>query len=225
MATIELSSSIRTKTGKGVARQLRREGLIPGIVYGNEESLSVSINQKDFSRLLKKAGTNSIVNLKIKNKNDRMVIIKELQKEVINKNILHVDLLEISMNKKLRIRVPIEETGTPVGSKKGGILTHLLREVEVECLPANIPQKLPIDISNLDVGDTLHVRDILTTDNVTILDNADETICVINLPEAEKSKEMEEEAAEIAAATETAEAASDEEKKSSEDKGKKDKKE
>ena len=202
MEKIELQGNLRTKTGKGTARQLRRDGLIPGIVYGQNENLMVSVGRKDINRLLQKAKANSILYLKVDKEKEKMVMIKELQKDVVTMDFLHVDLLEISMKKKLKISVPIEETGMAMGIKMGGILTHLLRELKVECLPENIPEAVKIDVSNLDIGQTLYVRDIKVPDDVTILSNSDEVVCVVSLPEAEKSKEAEEEAEEEAEAPE-----------------------
>ena len=201
MKELELQGSLRSETGKGKARQLRKNGLIPGIVYGNKANLMVTLNHDDMAKLLKKAKANAIFNLKVEKNKDRKVVIKELQRNVITRDFLHVDLFEISMKKKIKISVPIEETGQPVGVKMGGILTHILRELKVECLPESIPETIKIDVSNLDVGHNLHVRDIVMPDGVTILSNPDETICSVNLPEAEKSKEAEEEEA---AATEAA---------------------
>ena len=222
MEKIELQGNLRTETGKGSARQLRRDGLIPGIVYGNKENIMVSINHKEIAGLLQKAKANTIFNLKIEKNKDRTVVIKELQKEVLHKGFLHVDLLEISMDKKLKISVPIEESGTAIGIKMGGILTHTLREIKVECLPTNIPQSINIDVSNLDVGQTMHIRDIETPEGVTILNNSDETVCAVSLAEAEKSKEtVEAEAAEVAATAEApTDAAADTKEKTAEDKSK-----
>ncbi len=213
MKELELQGSLRSETGKGKARRLRKNGLIPGIVYGNKANLMVTLNHDDMAKLLKKAKANAIFNLKVEKNKDRKVVIKELQRNVITRDFLHVDLFEISMEKKIKISVPIEETGLAVGIKMGGILTHILRELKVECLPESIPETIKIDVSNLDVGHNLHVRDIVVPDGVTILSNPDETICSVNLPEAEKSKEAEEEeaaTAEAAAAGETpAEGAAD----------------
>ncbi len=222
MEKIELKGNLRNETGKGPARQLRRDGLIPGIVYGNKENIMVSINHKEIAGLLQKAKANTIFNLKLEKNKDRTVVIKELQKKILHKGFLHVDLLEISMDKKLKISVPIEESGTAIGIKMGGILTHTLREIKVECLPTNIPQSINIDVSNLDVGQTMHIRDIETPEGVTILNNSDETVCAVSLAEAEKSKETEEaEAAEVAATAEApADAAADTKEKTVEDKSK-----
>ncbi len=202
MEKFELAGNLKSKTGKGAAKQLRRDGLIPGIVYGEKENLMVTVNQKDFSTLRRKAKANALLQLKTDDNKDRMVVIKELQKDVLTREILHIDFLTVSMDKKIKISVPIEETGTPIGIKMGGILTHLLREIKAECLPGNIPQSIKVDISNLEVGQTLHIRDIEIPEGTTVLENPDETICVVKLPEAEKSKEAEE--AEEAAATEEA---------------------
>ena len=225
MKELELQGSLRTETGKGKATRLRKNGLIPGIVYGNKGNLMVTINHDDMVRLLQKATANAIFNLKVEKKEDRKVVIKEVQRDVITRNFLHVDLFEISMKKKIKISVPIEETGQPVGIKMGGILTHILRELKVECLPESIPETIKIDVSNLDVGHNLHVRDIEVPDGVTVLSNPDETICSVNLAEAEKSKEAEEEEAAAAAEEEAvageapAGGAADAKEKTADDKG------
>lgn len=200
MDRVELSANLRTKTGKGIARQLRRDGLVPGIVYGNKNNTPISLNGKDLTTLLRKTSANLLLHLKIENEKDKIVVIKEIQKGVIKRDILHLDLLEISMEKKLKITAPVEATGTPVGAKMGGILTRLMRKIKVECLPNNIPQSIAVDVTNLDVGQTLHVRDIQAPSGTTILDNPDETVFAVNLPEAEKSKEEAEETPEAAPA-------------------------
>lgn len=222
METTELAGNLRTKTGKGAARQFRRDGLIPGTVYGNKANLLITINQTDLLMLLKKAQANAILNLKIENKKNKTVVIKEIQKDIITRDILHVDLFEISMKKKLKIGVPVEEIGIAVGTKMGGVLTHLLREIKVECLPENIPQSIKIDVTDLDIGHSLHVRDIKIPDGVTVLDNPDDTVCVVKIVEAEKSKEAEEEAAapEEAAAGAEAEASAEDKDKTTGDKDK-----
>ncbi len=222
MKKIEFAGNLRTKTGKGVARQLRRNGFVPGIVYGNNDNLLISLNSKDLSSLLRKSGANIILHLKIEKNKDRIVVFKEIQKDVITRDLLHIDLMEISMNKKLRLSAPIEETGTAIGIKTGGILTRLLREIKIECLPADIPQSIKIDITHLEVGQNLHVSEIKVPSGITILDNPDDTVFAVNLPEAEKSTEEAEEAAEEvpAAAEGAAEAPSGDKGKSTQEKDK-----
>jgi len=191
METIKLSGNLRTTTGKGKARQLRQKGLIPGIVYGNKENLLISFDSKEMSLLLKKTGTHNVLSLNLDNKKEKMVIFKEVQKDVLSRDILHVDLMEISKKKKLKINALVEEVGTPVGTKMGGILTRLLREVKIECLPENIPQSIKIDVSNLEVGQTLHIGDLKAPEGVAILNNPEDTLFAVKLPEAEKAKEEE----------------------------------
>ena len=199
METIKLSGNLRTTTGKGKARQLRQKGLIPGIVYGNKENLLISFDSKEMSLLLKKTGTHNVLSLNLDNKKEKMVIFKEVQKDVLSRDILHVDLMEISKKKKLKINALVEEVGTAIGTKMGGILTRLLREVRIECLPANIPQSIKIDVSNLEVGQTLHVGDLEVPEGVAVLNSPEDTLFAVNLPEAEKAKEAEEPSAEAAA--------------------------
>ena len=191
METIKLSGNLRTTTGKGKARQLRQKGLIPGIVYSNKKNLLISFDSKEISNLLKKTGTHNILHLSLDNKKEKMVIFKEVQKDVISRDILHVDLMEISKKKKLKINALLEEVGTPIGTKMGGILTRLLREVKIECLPENIPQSIKVDVSNLEVGQTLHVGDLTVPEGVTILNGPEDTLFAVKLPEAEKAKEEE----------------------------------
>lgn len=192
MERMELQGNLRTETGKGGARQLRREGRVPAIVYGSKGNTMLSLNTREMSRVLSKMKSNTILNLKVGDKKEKMVVVKELQKNVVSRDLLHVDLLEISMDKKLKLSVPIKETGKPIGIKLGGILTHLLRELRIECLPADIPESIEIDVSSLDIGHNLHVQDIEAPKGVAIMNSPEEVICAVNLPEAEKSKEAEE---------------------------------
>lgn len=224
MEKVELAANLRTKTGKGIARQLRRDGLVPGIVYGNKDNVPISLNGKDLSTLLRKTSANPILHLKIENKKDKIVVIKEIQKGVIKRDILHLDLLEISMKKKLKITPPVEATGIPIGTKMGGILTRLMRKIKVECLPGDIPQAIEVDVTNLDVGQTSHVRDIQAPTGVTILNHPDETVFAVNLPEAEKSKgEAEETSEAVPVAAGAPEASTEDKAKPASEKDKKDK--
>lgn len=219
MNKLELQGSLRTTTGKGEGRRLRNDGFIPAVVYGNKENMMLSINNKEIVKLLKKTKANAVFNLKVDKVKDKIVVIKEIQRDVMTRNFLHVDLLEISMDKMLKINVPVQETGIAMGIKLGGILTHVLRELKVECLPTNIPESIKVDVSNLDVGQTLHVSDVEVPAGVTILNAPDDVVCALSLPEAEKSKEVEDAEAAAAAAA-AAPAAAGGKEKAGDDKGK-----
>jgi len=186
MAMQSLKSDRRNEAGKGVARKLRRSGRIPAVYYGRgEEPISITIGIKELEELIHQSGgSNVIVDLKVEgdNASDRKAIIREIQRDPVEGKILHLDLQHISLTERITVEVPIVLVGTPIGVKDGGgILEHLLREVEVECLPTDIPSKLEVEVSGLNIGDSLHVSD-LKADRVTIKTEADRAIAAVVPP-------------------------------------------
>src|SRR5882672_7836943 len=176
MAIVSLEAAPRADAGKGVARKLRADGRIPGVYYGRgEESIPLTVALKDLEAVIESAdGSNVIVDLKLSGTaaKDRKALIREIQ--------LH--LQHISLTERITVEVPIVLVGTPIGVKDGGgILEHLLREVEVECLPTDIPSKLEVDVSALQIGDTLHVSDI-KAERVEIKTEADRAIAAVVPP-------------------------------------------
>ncbi|KPL03948.1 MAG: hypothetical protein AMJ73_04985 [candidate division Zixibacteria bacterium SM1_73] len=160
-----LKAKARDKFGKEHVKKLRRKGVIPAVVYGAEISpLPLEVEAKSFHALLRSGlGENVIITLNIDDpKNgDKKVLIREIQRDPVWGNILHIDFQQISLTKKLTINVPVHLVGTPLGVQQdGGILQHVLRELEVECLPTDIPEKIEVDVSNLKIGDSIHVGDI-----------------------------------------------------------------
>jgi len=165
MREIMLKAKARDKFGKEHVKKLRRKGVIPAVVYGAEISpLPLEVEAKSFHALLRSGlGENVIITLNIDDpKNgDKKVLIREIQRDPVWGNILHIDFQQISLTKKLTINVPVHLVGTPLGVQQdGGILQHVLRELEVECLPTDIPEKIEVDVSNLKIGDSIHVGDI-----------------------------------------------------------------
>src|SRR5215471_776384 len=186
MAMQSLTSDRRTEAGKGVARKLRRSGRIPAVYYGRGEApISITIGLKELEEIIQKSGgSNVIVDLKVEGDGagDRKAIIREIQRDPVEGSILHLDLQHISLTERITVEVPIVLVGTPIGVKDGGgILEHLLREVEVECLPTDIPSKLEVEVSGLNIGDSLHVSD-LKADRVTIKTEADRAIAAVVPP-------------------------------------------
>ena len=172
MAIVSLEAAHRSDKGKGVARKLRAGGRVPGVYYGRgEDSIALTVALKDLHTVLDAAdGSNVIVDLKLTGAaaKDRKALIREIQRDPVAGTVLHLDLQHISLTERITVEVPIVLLGTPNGVKEGGgILEHLLREVEVECLPTDIPSKLEVDVSGLEIGDSLHV-DALTIPNATI---------------------------------------------------------
>jgi large subunit ribosomal protein L25 len=221
-----LGVELRDGRGKGVARKLRASGRIPGICYRrNAESVAVSLDPKELDRLIRNAssGINTLIDLKMAGGGDfdgRQVLIKELQRDPISGDYLHADLYAVDLKQTIHVSVPIQITGTAIGvTQDGGILDHATRELDVECLPDAIPEEFAVDVSELEVGDSLHVRDIKVLEGVEILNDPDVSIVSVVAPAVveEEAPAEEEEGVEGEAAPEgEAEAAPEEgaEKKS-----------
>ena len=189
MEKIELEASKREEVGKKL-KGVRSQGLIPAVVYGRKISpLSISINKKTFVKNILKsdAGMNAIVSLKIAGDKEIPVLTHMVQTNPMTDEILHIDFRHIVMDEAIKTRVPIELTGVPIGVKEsGGVLIHGLREVEVECLPTDIPDKFEVDVSALMINDSLHVSDLAQAAKVKILSNPSEMIANCSPPTKEE---------------------------------------
>lgn len=195
-----LKAEARTGTGTGPVRALRREGWVPGVMYGfGAEPRSLKVREKDLGLLLKTLESeHSLIGVSFGGGEDHTVLIREVQHHPIREEILHVDFMRVSADRLLRVGVPVVLTGIPIGVKDfGGILEHFLREVEVECLPGDIPEHIEVNVEELMVGDALHLSD-LTVEKVTILGDPSAAICVVARPTI--MKEATEAAPEAAAA-------------------------
>ena len=204
MAQIKLSAQIRDKKGKGAARKLRNEKKVPAILYGPETApLMLTVKQSDVEGILKKTmSDNVILSLEIKSngKSDtRTVMLKELQTDILKDHIVHVDFHEITMKTELTVEIPITLIGTPVGATNGGILQSIRRELLVSCLADKLIENIEVDVSALDIGDSLHVKDIKIPEGIHILDEEDVTVVVVSAPTVQEVVEGEEEVEEEAA--------------------------
>jgi large subunit ribosomal protein L25 len=201
MAIVSLTSVRRSATGKGVARKLRAAGKVPGVFYGRgDAAIPLELGSKELETVLSGAdGSNVIVDLQVEGvaEADRKAIIREVQRDPVRGLILHIDLQHISLTEKIHVEVPVVLVGTPVGVKDGGgILEHLLRELEVECLPTDIPPHVSVDVSGLAIGQSIHVRDLLL-ENLTIETEAGRTVATVVPPTVlEEAKPVEEAAVE-----------------------------
>lgn len=187
MEKVDLKAELRENTGKGIARELRRKGKIPAVVYKGGKSTPLMVDRKDIVRILSsKAGEQALINLKIGN-GERLAIIRDYQLDPINGNILHADFFEVSLEEKIKMTIPITIVGKePVGVKqKGGILQLIMREVEIEGLPTLIPKRLEVDASNLDVGDSIHVGDIEIKEGLKVLADKDDVVVSVVPPISE----------------------------------------
>lgn len=185
-----LKADVRTKTGKGAARKLRASGFIPAVLYGQGmEAMGISVSDYDFKKLISKTVSASmIIDLTVGNDEPKKVIIKEIQTDPVSSKIDSIDFKQISMDQEITLSLPIKLVGTPEGVKnQGGILEFLHREIEISCLPGNIPEKIELDVSELKIGDTLHYSDI-SLDNVEILSNPKVSVVTVVAPTVTKEK-------------------------------------
>jgi large subunit ribosomal protein L25 len=170
----------REKTGKGGCRQARMRGLIPGVVYGSgKDSVPIQVNRKSFVELMKKAGSeNPIFLLKLSDTGqERHAMIRDMQRNPVSRQVIHIDFQRIEMTDKVRITVPVELVGTAVGVKvEGGLVDFVVREVHVECLPGDIPNHLELDVTSLHAGQHAAVKDLKVPAGVTVLDDAERVI-------------------------------------------------
>jgi large subunit ribosomal protein L25 len=185
MKEITLDVKSRTDSGKGVARKLRAQGIIPGIVYGKgEKPISIVLDHAQFHNVMRKAaGENPLVNLTIDGRtSDKKALIRDMQRDPIDGSVLHIDFQHISLTEKIRVRVPVVLEGVPDGVKNfGGIVNWMVRDLEISCLPTNIPDKFTLDIAPLKIHESLHVRDI-KSENIEILESPEETIVTVIPP-------------------------------------------
>jgi len=199
MEQIEIEAKPRQKTGKEAAKRLRNEGLIPVIVYNKgKRSIPLAVSGVDLiSALHTSAGGNVIINLNIKKDKKlqkKTVIIKDIQHHPIKGDILHVDFEQISLTQNITVKVPIDIKGEAIGVKRdGGILEHILWEVEVECLPTKIPEKIEVRVDSLEIGDIVHVKDLKVEEGIKILNDPEEPVVVIEPPRKMEEEKPEEE--------------------------------
>jgi large subunit ribosomal protein L25 len=204
---IELKTNIRTTTGNGPARRLRQAGQIPAVLYGPEtESVLLSVNISDIDRVLKKGRIGqALLNLVIPNNGEtstKTAMVKELQLHPVSRNFLHIDFYEVAMDRKIMVNVPVTTTGKAKGVEVGGILQIIRRELEVQCLPLDVPESIEIDITDLDIGDSIHVGNISLQSEIEFLGGENFTVVTIVSPKIEEEEEelVEEEAEEGEAA-------------------------
>ena len=190
---ITLRAEGRAQTGTGAARRMRRDGFVPAVVYGHgRDSVHLRIRADELDGVLSRisAGT-TMIGLEIDGAGSRKVLIRELQRHPFRSAILHVDFFQIREHEKIRVAVPLRLIGLAQGVEEGGILQQLRHEIQVECLPGDIPESFELDVTALLIGDSLHIADF-DAGGVTILDDLDLTVCAVVPPTVMKVEEEEE---------------------------------
>ncbi len=185
MKEVTIDVKRRLDSGKGVARKMRAAGKIPGVVYGKgEEPVAIELDHSHFHNVMRKASSeNLLVNLNIDGvKSEKLALIRDVQRDPVEGTLIHIDFQHISLTENIRVHIPIVLEGVPDGVKNfGGIVNWMVRDVEISCLPANIPDRFVLDISLLKIHESLHVRDI-KVENIEILESPEETIISVVPP-------------------------------------------
>ena len=203
MASASLSAEARTETGKGVARKLRSAGRVPAIVYGHaREPQALSLQTRELEKLLSSIATGStVVELSLGGATTK-TLIREVQRHPFKKQILHVDFQELVAGEKVTVEIPLVFVGTPEGVRlSGALLEQILHSIEVLVDPANIPNHIDIDVTNLAMGHSLHVRELSLPAGLEVLTDEDATVCAVVAPRA-VVEETPAEGAEVAAPAE-----------------------
>ena len=202
MATqVQLKAQLRNTTGRTQVKRLRAQGVVPGSVYGvHTKPYNITVNSRELGDVLHRAtGENVLVDLQVEESgktNNRLALIQEVQHHPFKDTILHVDFHEVLATEKFRTKVPVRPVGEPTGVKNGGgVLEYVMRELHVECLPKDLPEILEVNVEKLEIGQSIHVRDVVPPTGVALIDDKDMTIFLVVAPIAEE-----------AAATATAEA-------------------
>lgn len=204
MERISIQAEIREGQGKGAARSLRRSGKVPATLYRAGKAQSIQLVRKELAKLINSvAGEQVMVDLQFADGVNKLALLKDFQVDPVRSELLHSDFFEVSLTESIKITVHVATHGEPVGVKRdGGILQHPLREILIECLPDKIPGKIDIDISKLEIGQSIHVSDLKLEEGIKILTDAHEVI--VNIVESVVEAAPAAEAAAVAAEPEVA---------------------
>lgn len=188
MEKFVLNVQRRKKTGKGVARQLRAQGIIPGVIYKDGESEPIQIPAKDILPFINIATREKLfVTIKI-NGQEKQAVLQDYQVDPVKGRLLHVDFMEVSATEQIRVSVPVILVGEPIGVREDkGVLQHGISEIEIEAIPEKIPGHIEVDVSKLEVGDSIHVRDIKFEEGIKVISDLDEVIATVTV-EAEEEE-------------------------------------
>ena len=197
MEKIEFTAEIREGKGKKITRKLRQNDYIPAILYGyGIEPLLLKLKRKGTERIIRHLESHNVMGNLLIEKNGKKekvkVVLKEVQVDPVKERILHLDFYQIRMDKPISLTVPLHFTGEAPGIEKGGILDEEMREVTIECLPKDVPEFIKVDISSLDIGETLLVKDIKTDEKIKIIEDEDKVVVSILAPKAVEVEEEEE---------------------------------
>ncbi|MBI5666089.1 MAG: 50S ribosomal protein L25 [Nitrospirae bacterium] len=192
MEKILVKADKRPELGKGGARSLRRAGMIPAVVYSGGKSMPIKVQGKQMTKLIYSGvGEHALITIELNEDgaktSEHPVLVKDYQRDPIAEELLHIDFMEVSLSEMVRVTVRLEIVKQPVGIKMGGIMQHRLREVEVECLPTQIPNTFEVNAESVEIGHSLHVSDLQVPEGVRIVTDPSEVILLVSAPAAEEA--------------------------------------
>ena len=194
MQQVRLEAQKREASGKGAARGMRRTGNLPGILYGRKnEVMPIQIDARGFRDFLQNYGENAFINLEIADHGTENVMVKEIQRDPVSNQLLHTDLLRISMDEPITSAVPITLVGSAPGIQEGGILEFPHRQLTLHCLPTLLPDEIEVNINELDIDDRLSVTDVSLPEGIEVLDDPNTRIVAVVPPKIEEEPEVEDE--------------------------------
>jgi large subunit ribosomal protein L25 len=192
MEQLTLEATKRTETGTRAAQALRARGVTPAVLYGRQrDTVHLSIDSREFERLFHDGAR--LLQLEIGGIVEP-ALIKDLQYDALGDHILHVDFARIDMHEKVEVTVPVQLHGTPKGVEEGGVLDHLLMDVEVSCLPTDMPDHIRVEVAHLEIGDVIHIRDLEAPEGVEFLDDEETPVVTVSPPQELEEPETAEEA-------------------------------
>ena len=192
MQQAKLEVQQRDTFGKQEARELRKEGGVPAVLYGRaQDTVAIQLNARTFRQFLRTYGENVIINMEVGAGNTETVIIKEIQRHPVDKQkLIHADFIRISLDEPVTSAVPVILVGNPPGIQEGGVLEAPLRQVSLRCLPMQLPTDISVDVSHLAIGDAVHVSDLDLSEEVDILDEPERVIAMVSQPRVQLEEEL-----------------------------------
>ena len=190
-----LTAKIREANGKSAARKLRTDECIPAVVYGVNDNVNLSVNPKEVKKLIDAKGRNVLIELKVEGDStgNRNVVLKEFQTHPLKSGWLHIDFLEIDVSKKIKVKVPIELIGISPGEKQGGHVNHIIRALEIESLPKDIPEKVEVQMGGVELNEMIRISDLTLDESLKILNNLNDVVVNVHLEKVkEETVEVEE---------------------------------
>ena len=192
MQQAKLEVQQRNAFGKQSARDLRKEGGVPAVLYGRaQDTVAIQLDARTFRQFLRTYGENVIINMEVSAGNTETVIIKEIQRHPVDKQrLIHADFIRISLDEPVTSAVPVVLVGNPSGVQEGGVLEFPLRQVSLHCLPMQIPNEITIDVGHLDIGDAVHVSELTLDEEIDILDEPERIIATVSQPRIQLEDEV-----------------------------------